>query len=173
MEDKLKYVDEDDKVYGLTGVAISVVALDADSIIESLSLDDDESVEFSRYFEYVSNPRVSPRIVWNEMVKHFQVLTAMRIANMMCRNYVRHRRKLSSEIARLLKECNRRDGVDGYQLDADEADVIFDKNYNYFDRLFSYSQIHQSANEFAEVLRRQRKMTVSEIIDQLRAISSF
>lgn len=173
MEEKLKYIDEDDKVYGLTGVAISVVALDADSIVESLSVDGGESIEFSRYFEYISNPRVSPKIVWNETIKHFQMITAMRVANMMCRNYVRYRRKLSPEIAGLLKECNRRDAVEGYQLDEDEADMIFEKSYNYFDRLFSYSQIHQSAHDFAEALRRQRKMTVSDIFDQLRAVSAF
>ena len=48
---KLKYIDENDKCYGITGMAISMVVWDAENVLAAVSLDApaDETVEFILY----------------------------------------------------------------------------------------------------------------------------
>ena len=36
----LKYIDEDDKCYGITGMAIGIMVCDAENLISSISLDE-------------------------------------------------------------------------------------------------------------------------------------
>lgn len=173
MDDKLKYVDERDKSYGMAGMAISMMMLDGENYLEAMTLDAPagDSVEFSHDFYFIGNPRMSAKIAWNEILKHFQISSGMVIANMMCRNYVQHRHKLPTDIIESLRAFVRDEAEEDCQLERDEADAIFEKNYNYFDRLFTYSQVHQAAHDLAAALVRQRRMSALEIIEQLRVLS--
>lgn len=173
MKEQLKYIDEKDKSYGLAGMAISIVALDGEDYLEAISIDGsaDESVEFSHDFYFVGNPRLSAKIAWNEMLKHFQLSSGMVISNLICRNYVQHRHKLTQDIIDEIKCIIREEARVNCSLDEDESDALFEKSLNYFDRLFSYARVHEIANDFAAAIVRQRRMTSQEVIDQLRQLS--
>ena len=173
MNSHLRYTDEKDKSYGLTGMAISMVVLDGEEYLNGLSIDapTGEGIELSQEFYFVGNPRLSAKTAWNEMLKHFQLASGMVISNVMCRNYVQHCRKLSKDIIEELKIFMRDEAQANCSLEDDEIDMIFDKTLGYFDRLFSYSHVHDIANEFAGTIVRQRQMTSQEIVEQLRHLS--
>lgn len=173
MDALLKYSDERDRSYGLTGVAISMVALDAEEYLYSISLDEPvgNSVEFSHDFFFVTSPSFSAKSAWNERLKHFQVTAGMVIANLMCRNYVQHRRKLSADILRSLRDFVRDEGETFCSLDNDETDELFDRSVSYFDRLFSYARVHQIANEFADHLVSERSVTAQDVLERMRQLS--
>ena len=170
---QLKYNGERDRSYGLTGVAISMVALDAEDYLDSISLDAPvgNSVEFSHDFFFMTSPSFSAKSAWNERLKHFQITAGMIIANMMCRNYVQHRRKLSSDILDSLRRFVRDEGEALCSLDNDETDNVFNRSVSYFDRLFSYARVHEIANDFADNLINQRRISAQEAIERLRQLS--
>ncbi|MDE5554396.1 MAG: hypothetical protein K2J10_04350, partial [Muribaculaceae bacterium] len=86
-------------------------------------------------------------------------------------NYVQHRRKLTSELIEALKEYVREEAKENCSLDEDESEALFEKSLRYFDRLFSYSRVHDIAHEFADTIVKQRQMSSREIIDQLSQLS--
>lgn len=173
MDIRLKYNDERDRSYGLTGVAISMVALDAEEYLDSISLDAPvgNSVEFSHDFFFITSPSFSAKSAWNERLKHFQITAGMIIANLMCRNYVQYRRKLSSDILQSLRDFVHDEGETLCSLDKDETDELFSRSVSYFDRLFSYARVHQIANDFAENLVMQRSITAQDAVERLRQLS--
>lgn len=173
MERKLKYNDERDRSYGLTGVAISLMVLDAEDYLDNITMDAPvgSSVEFSHDFFCFNSPAFSAKSAWNERLKHFQVIAGMVIANLMCRNYVQHRRKLSSDTIKSLRNFVREEGESVCSLEKDEADEVFDRSVSYFDRLFSYARVHDIANEFAGNLVAQRTVSAQEVIERLRQLS--
>ena len=173
MNSRLRYTDEKDKSYGLAGMAISMVVLDGEEFLSGMSIDAPvgEGVELSQDFYFIGNPRFSAKIAWNEMLKHLQLSSGMVISNVMCRNYVQHRRKLSSELVESLKEFIREEAKENCSLDDDESDMLFEKSLRYFDRLFSYSRVHDIAHEFADTIVKQRQLSSREIIEQLSQLS--
>ena len=161
MSSRLKYTDEKDKSYGLTGMAISMIVLDGEEYLGGVNIDAPvgERVELSQDFYFIGNPRLSAKIAWNE------------ISNIMCRNYVQHRRILDSDLVKYLKEFVRDEAKENCSLDEDESDMIFEKTLNYFDRIFSYARVHEIAHEFASSIVEQRTMSSQEIIEKLRQLS--
>lgn len=173
MDSKLRYKDEKDKSYGLAGMAISMVVLGGEDYLDGIFIDAPvgEGVELSQEFYFVGNPRFSAKIAWNELLKHFQLSSGMVISNVMCRNYVQHRRKLSEDLISALRDYVRNEAKEYCSLDDDESDVLFEKSLNYFDRLFSYAHVHELAHDFASAIVKQRRMSGHEIIEQLRQLS--
>ena len=43
---KLKYTDDQDKCYGVTGMAVSLVVWDADDMLARIDIDSDDNIEF-------------------------------------------------------------------------------------------------------------------------------
>ena len=87
---KLQYIDENDKCYGITGMAIGVTIFDADEIVSAISLDSEsgESIEFSPEYYFNGNPRLSAKVSWNHILKHFEVSMGMLLGNVLCRSHV-------------------------------------------------------------------------------------
>ena len=86
----LTYLNEDDRAYGLAGMAISLAALDAIDRVISVSLDaKGPMVKFTGGYFFSSSPSVSPKAVWNNMVHNFYITSAMVVSNVMARSMVR------------------------------------------------------------------------------------
>jgi hypothetical protein len=59
----LQYKDEEDRAYGLAGMAISLAALDAIDNVTSVSIDTEgPMVTFSEEFYFSGSPTVSPKV---------------------------------------------------------------------------------------------------------------
>jgi hypothetical protein len=173
MKADLKYSDENDKCYGLAGMAISIVALDKESLIESMSLDAEpgEAVKFASEFYFSGNPTFSARIAWNEILQHFQLSAAMMISNIMCRAYVHRHKNIPDDVRASMLKLIADEGHDSCSLDDDEISTLFSKNYNYLHRLFNHRGVQDVARKFAKTLAERRSLSRSEVIDELRALS--
>ncbi|MDE6322058.1 MAG: hypothetical protein K2L93_07140 [Muribaculaceae bacterium] len=172
MDNSLKYKDATDRCYGVTGMAISIVALDAEELLDSLTIEEgEEAVKFTPEYYFSGNPRYSARLAWNQILQHFSVTTAMAIGNLMCRQYVLSGKSLSPALTLALKETVASDGREACQLDDDEIDSLFNRNFNYLHRLFSHSGVQSVARDFATTLSERRTLTRADILDELRALS--
>lgn len=173
MDNCLKYIDDTDKCYGVTGMAIGIVALDAESLLESLSLDAEpgNSVKFTADYYFSGNPRLSARIAWNQILKHFQLSTAMLISNVMCRSYVNSRSAISREMKDAMLGYVAQEGRETCSLDDDEVNKLFTNSFNYLHRLFSHQGVQSVAADFARTLTARRQLSRSEVIEELRALS--
>lgn len=173
MKKNLKYTDEKDKCYGVTGMAIGIVALDCESMLDSLSLDEEaaDSVRFTSDFYFEGNPRVSAKIAWNEILRHFQLSTAMMISNVMCRQYVSRHTPISDDMRKAMLDIALAEGRETCSLDDDEINNLFVKNYNYLYRLFNHNGVQAIADDFARTLTARRSLTRSEVIEELRSLS--
>lgn len=173
MENKFAYTDEVDKSFGLAGMAISLTVWDKHNMISGITLDADEgesSISFGPEFFFSSNPRMSARIAWNELIKQYQMFVSMVIGNIVCRKAVnkgeRLTKQLSSDIYSLVED----EGRDLCALEKDEIDMIFDKTYGYLSDFFTDARMSAAADRFASDLRLRRSMSTYDIEEELRSL---
>lgn len=167
----LTYLNEDDRAYGLAGMAISLAALDAMDRVASVSLDSDgPMVNFSYEFYFNGSPSVSPKTTWNNMLHNFYIASAMVVSNVMARSMVR----LGEEVPReLLDEVRREIEAEGREtcsLEDDEIDRLYMKTVTYMRRIFGNTRLHPAIGDFARTLARRRTLSGTEIEDELRIL---
>lgn len=170
---KLSYDSEDDKCFGATGMAISVVLLDGSRLLSSISLDaaPDRMMEMADEFYFAGNPGLSAKSAWNQILHSFNLTMAMMIGNVMCRSMVRNHRLVDDETNRLLHDLILEEGRATCSLEEDECDRLYNKNYRFLYQVFNHRGVHAVAGDFADRLKRMRRMTRSEILEQLRGLN--
>ena len=173
MYQKLKYRDERDKSYGLAGMAIALVMADGEDMLLQLSLDAPagESISFTPDFFFQGNPRYSAKLAWNQMVKQLSMVTGMLMGNVMCRSYLLDSQRLSDEVLDEVKKIVADEACDACSLEEDEAENLFRRNFNYFDRLFNHQLVVSVARDFASALQSRRTLSNLEVLDQLRELA--
>ncbi|MCC8113135.1 MAG: hypothetical protein LUD17_00205 [Bacteroidales bacterium] len=166
------YSDEEDKSFGLTGMVISLNIYDQYSMLREVSMDrpDGEGIAFTPDFYFDGNPRMSAKIAWNEMVRQYQMLTGMVLGNVMCRSMVHLRKPLAQERLDAMRRIVEEEGTQSCSLEQDEIDAIFNKTYNYLERLYSNRQVATIADRFAAVLRRRRTMTGTDVEEEIETL---
>lgn len=169
MNHMFAYTDENDKSYGLTGMVITLDVFDNEDMLSEISLDNahGDSIAFTPDFYFSGNPRFSAKIAWNEMIKQYQLLTAMVIGNVMCRYNVGRQRALASADIQGIRAIVYDEGHDSCALDDDEIDMIYRKTYDYMSSVFSNVRIHSISRALASVIQQRRTLSGSEIIEQL------
>ena len=60
------------------------------------------------------------------------------------------------------KECD---------LEKDEVEILFNKNFDYLQRIFSHPEVQRIANDFAQTLSESRSLSQSEIIEALQPLN--
>lgn len=174
MENILKYADETDKAYGLAGMAISLVAWDAEEWLEAINLDAqaDEAMQMSAEFYLNIAPRIGAKALWEQSFKRFQLTTAMTVANVACREMVRkHYGALSGESDSALRKALYDEGDALCSLEQDEVSHIYGKSLAYCTRLFAHPGVQQLAETFANNLQTHRNLTASEILSILEPLN--
>ncbi len=167
----LKYIDEDDKCYGLTGMAIAVVAWDCENLLARIDLDGDEMMEFTPHYYFSGNPRLSAKLAWNQLVEHYQLSMGLMLSNILCRHCVHRHAEVKREIVDTMLDYLIEEGQEACSLERDEVNNMFNKSYNYLYRLFNHRGVQGVANDFAAKLKQRRNLTVSEVVEELRALS--
>ena len=170
---KLKYIDENDKCYGITGMAISMVVWESENVLAAVSLDApaDETVEFTPDFYYNGNPGLSAKVSWNHILQHYQVTMGMLLGNILCRSYVLHHNDVTADMRKELLELFDNEGRETCSLESDEIERLFNKSYNYLYRVFNHTGVQELAHDFARELKKQRRLTRGEVIEQLRSLN--
>lgn len=169
----LSYKDDKDKIYGATGMAVSLVVLDGDEYLDGVNVDAEPHAIMSLTDDYYfpGNPDVSARTAWNVILKHFNLAASMAIANVLCRSLLLERREPTAEKKKFLRDYVVEDAAESCCLEEDEADALFSKRYSYFTRVFAHPGVQQVADEFARTLESHRSMSRLEVLEALRALA--
>lgn len=168
----LAYTNEDDKAYGLAGMAISLAALDAIDRVASVTLDTNgPMVTFSHQYYFSGSPSISPKSTWDNLLHNFYITSAMVLSNVMARSMVRLREDVPAELLKEIHDEMVEEGRDTCSLEEDEVDTLYDKTRTYMGRIFRNPRLHPAINDFAHLLARRRSLSGSEILDELRALS--
>lgn len=169
---KLEYINEDDKAYGLAGMAVSLAALDAIDRIVNVSLDaQGPMVTFSNEFYFSSSPMLSPKATWNHMLQNFYITSAMVMANVMSRSMVRMKKDVPADLLGAIRQEMALEAKEICSLEDDEIDNIFEKTRMQMGRIFRNPRIHPAIDDFARTLARKRILSGNEIVDELRMLS--
>lgn len=170
--ESLKYIDDNDRSYGATGMAIGLVIFDGEDMLSAVTIDGDpnEMVSLSPDFYFAGNPGVSAKTAWNQMVKNYNLGVAMLMSNVLCRNLVMNRQSLPSEIRDTLHSLAVEEGHSSCSLEDDEIDRLFEKNINYLTRVFSHHGVQSVAHDFASTLLSRRTLSRLDVIEQLAAL---
>ena len=168
----LAYTNEDDKAYGLAGMAISLAALDAIDRVASITLDTNgPMVTFSHQYYFSGSPSISPKTTWDNLLHNFYIPSAMVLSNVMARSMVRLREDVPAELLKQIHDEMVEEGRETCSLEEDEVDTLYDKTRTYMGRIFRNPRLHPAINDFAHLLSLRRSLSGNEIIDELRALS--
>ncbi|MDE7154618.1 MAG: hypothetical protein K2O00_09305 [Muribaculaceae bacterium] len=174
MNVSLKYIDEEDKSYGLVGTAVGMYVFECDDHLLGLSLDETEperSVQLVAEHYFSGNPSMSAKIVWNNLLSQYRMMVAMTVSNYLCRVLVhRHDNSVDPFAKNMLRRVIIEEGHDTCQLDEDEIDRMFNQGYQHFQRIFAHSGVQNVIHTFASDLRRVRTMDHEEIERELMAL---
>lgn len=171
MEYTFAYLNEDDKAYGLAGMAISIAALDAFDRIVDFSLDaEDTMVSFANDYYFSGSPSISPKATWDNMIHNFYITSSMVISNIMARAMVRERRSLP--LQQLHRICDEMvaEGSESCGLDRDEVEQMYDRSLSRLRRIYENPRLHPAIAELARVFSTRRTLSGREIIDELRLL---
>ncbi len=173
MDIDLRYKDETDRCYGAAGMAIGIVVMNGEDYIDHISIDSPAAnmLEYTPDFYVTTSPRLSVKSSWNQLLRSYNVSVISMLANVMCRSIVKENMPMRFEIKQFLHDCAADEGRDTCQLEDDEIDRVFDKNYNYLHRIFNHRGVQSVAHDFAEEIKQRRLMSRYEILEQLKALS--
>lgn len=168
----LKYKDERERSYGITGMAITMVALDGENYLAELRLDGapGEGVVMTPAYGCKGNPRMSAKIIWEQSVDELRLSASMILGNLACRRYVLSHKPLDSAESSAIREAVRADARVHCALETDEADRLFESCMGYVNSIFRHSGVHDIAHSFAEQLTARRTMTGSEAVELLASL---
>lgn len=167
----LTYLDEDDRAYGLAGMAISAAALDAIDRIAKISLDDEDTmISFSNNYLFTGSPSVSPKSTWNNLIHNFYITSAMVLANVMARSMVHLGTEVPDDIMERIRKEMEEEGSDTCSLEADEIDTLYRKTLTGMHRIFSNRRLYPAIEDFVHTLSRRRTLSGMEIYDELRSL---
>ncbi len=168
----MKYRNLDDKCYGVTGMALSMVVLNAEDMFTHITIEEEglKGIGFIEDFYYSGNPAVSAKSTWNIVVEHYKIAIAVVLANAMCRKMVRERSELDAKTRNKLLKALIQEGVSHCQLEEDEITTLFNKTYNYLGQLFTNYQVRSLLTQFAKELKTRQRMSQHEVMDIFQSL---
>lgn len=168
----LLYTDEKDRSLGLAGMAVSMVVWEGKDMLAEINIDAEpgKGMTFTPDFHFSGNPRMSARIVWHQMIKQYELSTAMLLGNIMCRSYIGKGHSLSSSVNSLMRAMARDEGKEVCSLDDDEINHIYEKTFNYLERIFTHHAVLPIIDEFSTSLIKRRKLSATEAFELLDAL---
>ena len=168
---ELRYSNEDDRAYGLAGMAISMASLDALDHITEIFIDaDGPMVSFSQQYYLTSSPSISPKDVWHNLISSLHLTTSLVVANIMARSIIRLGEEAEKEVFDEIRALVREEGRDTCSLDEEEADAVFDKAMVHSRRLFYNPRLHPAVKQLAGVISRRRRLSVIELAEELELL---
>lgn len=173
MDEKFQfaYQNEDDRAYGLAGMAISIASLDALDRITEIHLDaEGPMINFTSDYYFSSSPSISPKVVWNNLLRNFHLTTAIVLGNVMARTLVRLGQEVDEEVVERVRDLVREEGEDICSLDVEEADILFDRVLRHTRRLFYNPRLHPAVTELSRLISRKRRMSVLELAEALELL---
>ena len=168
MTNTLIYIDETDRSYGLSGMAVTLAALNSEEKILEINIDrSPDPIDFVPDFYFFGNPRFSAKHVWDELAQNFQLSLAMALGNLLSRRQVGADAALTDLEIQTLREIAEDEGAEICGLEADEFEEIWDKDLRYVQRIFSIPSVRRLTRALAEELRQRRSLSRHEFLELL------
>lgn len=174
--ESLKYTDEVDKSFGLAGMAISLMAWDAEEMLERIDLDseDSDAMLMSTDYYFCTSPKVGAKAVWEQTLKRFQITVAITVGNLVCRELThRNQRKISANTDSELRKILLAEGAALCDLEEDEVNQVYNKSLSYCNRLFGHSGVCQLTKQLAETIRTKRAIEAAHIWEILAPLNNL
>lgn len=164
----LSYSNEDDRAYGLAGMAISLAGLDAIDTVVDISLDaDGPMVNFSQEYYYSLSPVVSPKSVWENLIRNFHITASMVVGNVLARSLVRLHEDLPKDVEREIFAEIEAEGEDTCGLEKDEIEAFYNRILTQHRRIFSNPRLHPAINRLAGIISRRRRLSGLELREEM------
>lgn len=166
--ENLEYRNEDDRAYGLAGMLYSLGMLDGLDYVVGVDIDGGEQmITFSHSYFFNGSPSVSPKAIWERLLRHYQLTSVMAISNVMARSIIRDHERPGQSLLDSLFDVIRSEGLEECQLEEDEAAELCDRTYHYAMRLFGNPRVHPALRDFSSLLSRYRRLSGREVREQL------
>lgn len=170
----LAYRNEDDRCYGLAGMAISLASLDAFDRVVEVSIDaKGPMVVFSNEFFWGASQSASPKAVWQRLMNNYHLTTSLAVSNVLSRCLVRDKGADPAEMLARLKPAIRDEGREVCVLEDDEIEIFYDNTLRSMQRIFSNRRIYPLVDELARILARRRRLSGREIAEELHYLRLF
>lgn len=167
----LSYQNEDDRAFGLAGMAISLAALDAIDRVVEVSLDaEGPMVTFSHAYYFSGSPSISPKSTWDNLIRNLHITTAMALSNVYARSVVRMKHDAPQESLDAIYREVKAEGEETCGLEEDEISALYNNTLTLARRIFNNPRRHPAIEQFAGVLSRRRVLSGMEIQDELHAL---
>ncbi|MBD5366096.1 MAG: hypothetical protein HDR82_03635 [Bacteroides sp.] len=168
----LKYTDDRDRCYGVAGMAMSMIILECDELLSAIDIDApvEEMIKFTPQYFFAGNPRLSARLAWNQLLEHYRLTVSMLVSNVLSRHYVYRKKELTPELLELVHGYVTDEGRESCQLDEDEINSLFNKQFSYMQRLFRHHGVQSVIDDFAGNLLKSRHMSASEVLEGFSAL---
>lgn len=172
----MKYTDETDKAYGLAGMAISLVAWDAEELLSRLDIDApvEEAIRLSPDFYLTSAGRPGAKAAWEMAVKRFRLTVAMVVANTTCRAIaLKKRASITADDDSAMRRLLTEEGNVIASLDADEVTQIYAQALTHCTRIFRHPGVCGLAETLATKLVEERNLSSLEVYEILAPINKM
>ena len=168
----LKYKDDTDRAYGLTGMSVCLCLMDSERFLMHLDLDSeaDQGMVFTPDFYQIQNQKLSAKAVWAGNLNHFKLLTGMMISNLMCRALVRDGKEITRELSDLVLRNLQTEGAPLCSLEADETGRLYTESYNFFHRVFCHPQVDTLVEALVRELQQKRHVEAETVLQILRPL---
>lgn len=161
----MKYKSEEDRCYGVAGMAIGLSIWNGEDMVYAVDIDDDANgyITFTPEYYYTGHPTLATVDTWNTTLKHYQMTVGMLLANLFCR-CIKERKQLGYEEARSrILESVREEGRSICQLEDDEINKLFQDTFSYLEQVFSNSSVLDILHTLAARLQTDRRLDNSDI----------
>lgn len=161
----MKYQSEEDKCYGVAGMAIGLSIWNGEDMIYEIDIDNETEgyITFTPEYYYQGNASLATVNTWNTTLKHYQMTVGMLIANLFCR-HIRAKKNLRYVAAKnaifdIVCEVGKRT----CQLEDDEINKLFQETFSYLEEVFDNSSVQAIIHSMAKRLLADRRLGNSEI----------
>lgn len=168
----MRYRDEDDKCYGIAGMAIGLAIFEAQDMFTGVTLDGDglDCIIFVPQYYVSGNPAIPAVSAWQDVYQRYQVTMGLTIADTLCRKMLHDKGVVDKKLRKALLDAACEEGMASCQLENDEVENIFDKSFQYLLQAFKNSQVRNVIEELVAKLKERRSMSSCDIMDVLRAL---
>ncbi len=165
------YENEDDRAFGLAGMAVTIASLDAIDRIAEIWLDSDgPMISFSNDYYFSGSPSISPRVAWENLINNFNLTASMAVGNVMARSLVRLGREIPSEVMDTLRRTVIEEGMNSCALEEDEVNALLSRSLMRANRIFRNPRLHPAVKALAGVISRRRRLSGHELEDELNLL---
>lgn len=162
------YDNEDDRAYGLAGMALTIASLDAIGEVAEVSLDTDgPMVTFSNEYYFPASASLSPKAHWDRLLRNFHLTASMVLGNVMARSLVRLGRDVPVEVLGRIHDTIIDEGRETCSLEDDETEALFSRTLSRANRIFHNPRLHPAVKELVAILSRRRRLSGRELEEQL------